>query len=200
MHLRPNASALLVAACLSLGMPFAAHAQMGSMSSMDQMGHKSMSKMPVVPPAQVFDKILSGQEKELVSLAEAMPADKFNFAPSKSVGNFDGVSSFSDQVKHIAAANYSFFKAFNVPGGRNVADVEKLTSRDEILAALKASYQYAHAAIATITPENAFVDLNGKGETRAGMAAYATTHNNDHYGQLVEYLRMNGEIPPASRK
>jgi hypothetical protein len=195
MYLR--SAAFLVATCLSLGLPVAG-AQMGSMPMPS--GKASMAGQSLVPPSQVFDKILSGQEKDLVSLAEAMPADKFDFAPSKSMGLFDGVSSFSAQVKHVASANYSFFRDFNVPGGMTREQLAGLTTRDQILAALKSSYQYAHAAIATITPENAFVDLNGKGETRAGMAAYATTHNNDHYGQLVEYLRMNGQIPPASRK
>ncbi len=153
-----------------------------------------------VSPAQVFDKLLSNQEKEIVDIAEAMPADKFDFVPSDKIGLYGGVSSFSAQVKHLASANYGAVSGFGVPGGKTRADFATVTTRDQILAVLKESYTYDHAAVATITPENAFVTLDAKGTTRAGALAGLLAHNNDHYGQLVEYLRMNGLVPPASRK
>jgi uncharacterized damage-inducible protein DinB len=174
---------LAVAACLCCTLPAVAQA-----------AHT------VVPPAQVFDKLLTGEESEIVGLAEAMPAEHFNFAPDSKMGKFDGVRTFAAQVKHLTEANYAFFSTWGIAGGKSRADIDKLVSREDILAALRASYKFDHAAIATITAENAFVDMNGKGTTRAGTAAYALAHNNDHYGQMVEYLRMNGEIPPASRK
>ncbi len=192
MFLRTPLAVLSLAAAFAL--PSCCVAQMGSMQGMS-MSHS----MKAVPPAQVFDKMLSGEEGEIVSLAEAMPADKFNFAPAASMGKFDGVRTFSDQIKHLTTTNYNFFKGFGVAGGKSRADIDKLASRDEILAALKDSYAYAHKAIATITPENAFLDMDGKGTTRVGMAAYSLEHGNDHYGQMVEYLRMNGLVPPASR-
>ena len=195
MHLRFPHHTLALAACLAAAIAAVPHAGLAQGS-----GDTNAAVGKRLPPAEVFDKLLSGEEKEIVDLAEAMPADKFSFAPATSMGNYAGVSSFSAQVKHIASANYGFFRPFNVPGGKSRADFEKITSREDILAALKSSYLYAHAAIKTITPENAFVDLDGKGTTRAGMAAYSLEHNNDHYGQLVEYLRMNGIIPPASRR
>lgn len=153
-----------------------------------------------VAPAQVFRDLLSGEEKEFIGAAEAMPADKFNFAPPASAGAFNGVRTFAAEIKHVTEANYSYFRAFNVPGGKSRDEIEKLTSRDQILGALKDSFQYAHAAINTITPENAFTALDAKGATRAGLAAGGVAHPQDHYGQMVEYLRMNGIIPPASRK
>ena len=153
-----------------------------------------------LPPAQVLDKLLSAQQKEIVDLAEAMPADKFDFAPSPNMGLYTGVSSFSTQVKHLASANLGFLGSFGGPVPVTRADMAKVTTRDQILATLKQSYAYDHAAIATITPQNAFVALDDKGSTRVGMVAAMLAHNNDHYGQLVEYLRMNGIIPPASRK
>ncbi len=75
--------------------------------------------------------------------------------------------------------------------------IEKLTTRADILNALKDSLTQAHAYCDAITPENAFVTTaNG---TRGGMAAFGIAHMMDHYGQLVVYLRMNGIVPPASR-
>ncbi len=195
MHLRLTAPALALAACLAL--PACTLAQ--GMGSMD-MPNGKMDAGKSVAPSQVFDHILSNVEKETVGVAEAMPADKFNFAPSASMGKFDGVRSFSSQIKHLTEANYAFFSAWKLPNAKSRADIEKLSSREDILAALKESYRYVHSAIATITPQNAFADMDGKGGTRAGSVAYLFAHNNDHYGQMVEYLRMNGAIPPSSAK
>ena len=77
-------------------------------------------------------------------------------------------------------------------------DIEKLKTEVEIVKALKDSFAMAHAYVDAITPENAFVTLPNGG-TRAGMAAMGVAHFMDHHGQMVEYLRMNGMIPPASR-
>ncbi len=195
MMLRSSMTTLALAACLAL--PACSLAQgMGNMS----MPSGSMHSGGMVAPAQVFDKILSGEEGEFVGVAEAMPADKFNFAPSSSMGKYDGVRTFAAEIKHVTEANYNFFRGWNIPGAKTRGEIEGLKSRDEILAALKESFQYEHAAFATITLQNAFVNMDGKGSTRVGTAAYALTHTNDHYGQMVEYLRMNGEIPPASRR
>jgi uncharacterized damage-inducible protein DinB len=151
-----------------------------------------------IPPAQIYGKLLSQLESEFVSAAEAMPEDKYNFSPS--TGEFKGVRTFGQQVKHVAESNYYFF------GGPNYSEaedkvktdvIEKLTSKADIVKALKDSFVLAHGFVDSITPENAFV--NTEHGTRAGMAAFGMAHFMDHYGQMVVYLRMNGIIPPASR-
>jgi uncharacterized damage-inducible protein DinB len=151
-------------------------------------------------PAESYGKLLSLLEKEFVAAAEAMPEDKFNFAPAATMGDFKGVRSFSAQIKHVAGSNYYFFGN----PGTTEADVkakedaiEKLTTKAEIIQALKDSLTQAHTYVDGITQQNAFVMTeNG---TRGGMAAFGMAHMMDHYGQLVEYLRMNGIVPPASR-
>jgi uncharacterized damage-inducible protein DinB len=152
----------------------------------------------VMTPAATYGKLLSGMEKEFVDAAEAMPEDKFNFAPSQ--GEFKGVRSFGDQVKHVAEANWYFFggpTATEADAKAKHDSIEKLTSKADILKALKDSLAQAHTFIDGITPENAFVmTANG---TRGGMAAFGIAHLMDHYGQLAVYLRMNGIVPPASR-
>jgi hypothetical protein len=149
-------------------------------------------------PAQVYGKLLGIIEKEFVSAAEAMPDDKFNFSPS--TGEFKGVRSFGEQIKHVTEANYYFF------GGGKMSDaemkagrdaIEKLATKADIIDALKKSLTQAHTFVDGITPENAYVTTaNG---TRAGMASFGIAHMMDHYGQMAVYLRMNGIVPPASR-
>lgn len=148
-------------------------------------------------PTQVYGKLLGLLEKEFVSAAEAMPEDKFNFSPTQ--GEFKGVRSFGAQVKHVAESNYYFFG-----GNMSEADmktksdsIEKLTSKAEIIQALKDSMALAHTYVDGITPENAFVTTEHG--TRGGMASFGIAHMMDHYGQMVVYLRMNGIVPPASR-
>src|SRR5215469_9374377 len=148
-------------------------------------------------PSQVYGKLLGLLEKEFVSAAEAMPDDKFNFAPTQ--GEFKGVRSFGGQVKHVAESNYYFFG-----GNMSEADmkaksdaIEKLTTKADIIQALKDSLTLAHTYVDGITPENAFVTTEHG--THAGMASFGLAHMMDHYGQMVVYLRMNGIVPPASR-
>jgi len=147
-------------------------------------------------PAATYGKLLGTLEKEFVDAAEAMPEDKFNFAPPATAGKFDGVRSFGGQVKHVAEANWYFFGGEDLAKAKHDA-IEKLTTKAEIVQALKDSLAQGHSFIDGITAENAFVMTNNG--TRGGMAAFGIAHMMDHYGQLVVYLRMNGVVPPASR-
>jgi uncharacterized damage-inducible protein DinB len=174
-----------LALCCSLALPVAASAQMDMSTS-------------AASPAQTYGKLMSGMQGEITSAAEAMPADKYNFAPTQ--GEFKGVRTFGGQVKHLAEANYEFFEGWNIGTPPTEASIEALTSKDDILKALKDSYVYAHKAIDTITAANAFESLGKDKGTRAGAAAFCIAHSMDHYGQMVVYLRMNGIVPPASRK
>lgn len=149
-------------------------------------------------PAQIYGKLLAGMEKEFVDAAEAMPEDKFDFAPT--TGEFKGVRSFGAQVKHVAEANYFFFAgdAFTDATDKAKSDaIEKLTTKADIVQSLKDSFKLAHALVEGMTADNAFVTTTHG--TRAGMASFGLAHMMDHYGQLVVYLRMNGIVPPASR-
>jgi hypothetical protein len=160
----------------------------------------------MIEPAKSFDGMLSGLEAEMVPLAKAMPADKYDFAPS--AANFvagqgteyAGVSTFRAMVLHVAAANYSYAGA--VSGMKPDVDVKGLANikgKDAAVGALEASFVFAHKAFATLTAQNAFESVRGT-QTRASVAGGLVAHAFDHYGQLVEYLRMNGIVPPASRR
>ena len=155
--------------------------------------------------AQVLDKTIAGGEKEFVSAAEAMPEDKYSFAPTN--GEFKGVRTFAQQVKHVAAVNYMLGAAIlgeKSPvdlGGENGPDAIK--TKAEIVKFLKDSFAYAHKAVGTITEGNLLTPIKnpfGEGtSTRLWAATVIVGHCFDHYGQIVVYLRMNGIVPPASR-
>ena len=159
-------------------------------------------------PAKAEDAMLNSLEGELTDVVKAMPADKFSFAPNASVFSsgqnekFEGVRTFSKQVTHIIQANYYFYG--QVSGTKPDVDMKTiggLTAKDQIVSALAASFAFAHQAIATITPANAFLTIEGADgmKTRATLASFAVAHGFDHYGQLIEYLRMNGIVPPGSK-
>ena len=160
----------------------------------------------MVSPAKSFDAGLSSFETEMMGVAKAMPAEKYNFVPTADFfkngagTDFKTVKGFGDMVKHVAQANYYYAGGFS--GMKPTVDVKaigSLTTKDQIVAALAASFDFAHKAMATLTVQNAFEGIKDN-DTRASLAGGLMAHGFDHYGQLVEYLRMNGIIPPASRK
>jgi uncharacterized damage-inducible protein DinB len=157
--------------------------------------------------ASVMDGTVKTIESELVPAVEAMPEEKFGFAPTN--GEFKGVRTFAQQAKHIAAVNY--IVAASILGEKPPIDTggengpESVKTKAEIVKFLKDSFAYAHKAVATINDSNTIEPpiKNPFGEgpaTRLGMAAVFSWHGFDHYGQIVEYLRMNGIVPPASRR
>jgi uncharacterized damage-inducible protein DinB len=156
--------------------------------------------------AKVMDHGLSNTEKEFVDAADAMPENKYNFAPTN--GEFKGVRTFAQQVKHVAAVNYLVFAT--ILGEKPPVDTGEengpasIKSKAEITKFLRDSFAYGHRALATLTPENSVAPIDspfGKDKvTRLGMATLIIGHCFDHYGQMVVYLRMNGIVPPASRK
>lgn len=165
-----------------------------------QMDNAKPAEGATQSPAAVYGKALQMMMPELISTAEAMPADKYNFAPT--AGKFDGVRTFGGQVQHLIEANYFFFSGFGLSGAPDDAKIKSLKSKDELVQALKDSIAYAQKGIDTITPENAFAEVSfGKQKiARAGAVTVCLAHSMDHYGQMVEYLRMNGIVPPASQK
>jgi len=113
----------------------------------------------------------------------------------------------AQQVKHVAAVNYIIAAGIleeKPPvdtGGEKGPDA--VASKAEIMKFLKDSFAYVHKAAASINDKNAVSNIKdafGEGTTtRLALATAVAWHGFDHYGQMVEYLRMNGIIPPASR-
>jgi uncharacterized damage-inducible protein DinB len=150
-------------------------------------------------PAQVLDQLLSMVENDMVPLVEAMPADKFNFAPTN--GNFKGVRTFAQQVQHVTVANYYMFGSAASIKPPDMQAIKNMKTKEQLVQGLKDSFAFGHKAIATLNSQNALDTVKPVDgiPTRAGIMAFAIIHMNDHFGQMVEYLRMNGIVPPSSR-
>jgi uncharacterized damage-inducible protein DinB len=158
--------------------------------------------------SKIFDSQLSSVEREVVSLAEAMPADKYEFAPTQ--GEFKGVRTFALQVRHIATVNLEI--ATGILGEKMPVDAgpaengpDSIKSKDDLVKYLKDSFAKCHKAAGTLTNAN-FTELltDPFGGSRKVARGYVVNipiwHSFDHYGQMVVYARMNGIVPPASRQ
>jgi hypothetical protein len=164
-----------------------------------------MAKQEPRTVSQVLDATVSNVEHEFVPAADAMPEDKYGFAPTN--GEFKGVRTYAQQIKHVAAVNYLFGAAIlEQKPPVNTGDEDgpaSITSKADIMKFLKDSFEYVHKAVATINDKNLVATVKspfGEGSvTRLGLATSVSAHCFDHYGQMVEYLRMSGIVPPASR-
>jgi len=154
----------------------------------------------------MLDRQISMIEKQITEAAEAMPEDKFNFSPEslKIPGDdYKGVRTFALQVKHVAASNYALWSPLT--GDKCPEDYlggngpKNLKSKAEILKFLNDSFALGHKAAATLTVENMLQNPEQWKWSRLHLATFAVEHAFNHYGQMVEYLRMNGIVPPASR-
>lgn len=162
--------------------------------------------VPTVTSA--MESQLEAVESQFVPAAEAMPAERYGFAPGGA--NFAEVRTFALEVRHVATANFVIYSAMlgqEPPAGVTVAGAangpEELQTKEQIVKYLKDSFALGHKAFAAMTAENDVDVLTktpiAKMNTRLALATFSCLHAMDHYGQMVEYLRMNGVVPPASQ-
>ena len=157
------------------------------------------------PPKTVPDSInyiWKMVEGDFTSLAEAMPEEKWSFKPTQ--GAFTDVRTFAEQVKHVACANEAWAKKLRgekPPDRCDTGGPNPAKTKTEILAYLRESFVMLDGEIAKTKPDNLMALVKGPyaGDNRLEVLNSALWHISDHYGQLVEYVRMNGIVPPASR-
>ncbi len=142
---------------------------------------------------------------KLVELAEAMPADKFSWAPN------EDVRTVSEVFMHVAGVNTL------MPAGLGAAPPEgvempdnpmamlqdleaNVTAKDEVINQLKASFEYAAGAIPSITDLETEVDMFGFPGTKRAYLFILLTHAHEHLGQAIAYARSNGVVPPWSQQ
>src|SRR5438876_6405832 len=169
------------------------------------------SASPSTPPtiASAIDREITIVEKELIDAAEAMPEDKFDFSPEKlnlPGSDYTGVRTFGQQLKHVAASNYLIWSPIT---GEKPPDTvndgkgpDNMKAKAEIIKFLKDSFAFGHKSVATLNSTNLVEPItssSGRPTTRLFLATLAVAHAFDLYGQIVEYLRMNGCLPPTSR-
>jgi uncharacterized damage-inducible protein DinB len=154
--------------------------------------------------AESVGRTLQFAEGNFLGVAEAMPEEKYSFIPT--AGKFEDARSFGEQVKHVACAQFGFFNEFE--GKKPPEDCERgghdpAKTKAELIKYLKDSFDYSNRVLATLTAQNAQDRVEGRygaPNTKLGISVVAVWHMTDHYGQLVEYLRMNGVVPPMTQR
>ena len=192
----------VAAAALIFGLAYSSLARKGMAAASPQ------TQVPQPSPtiASVMDRQITGIEKQIIDVAEAMPEEKFNFSPEAlniPGSDYKGVRSFAVQLKHVAASNWFIWSPLTgdkLPEGlKDGNGPEALKTKAEIIKFLKESFALGHKGAATLTPENILQPVGRNNSTRLNLATFGVAHAFNHYGQLIEYLRMNGIVPPASR-
>ncbi len=192
-------------ASLSARFLLAVAATLASVAAVGEPAYAQKQDIPKTT-AESVGAILSYTEDQFLSVAEAMPAEKYSYVPSAPGGNFDGVRSFAEQVKHVACGNFAFFN--EIEGKTPPEACEKggpapAKTKAELLQYLRDSFAYGNKILATVTAQNAMDRVEGRyggPDTKLGMAVIAVWHITDHYGQIVYYLRLNGIVPPPTQQ
>jgi uncharacterized damage-inducible protein DinB len=133
-------------------------------------------------------------QKKIVSLAEAVPADKYTWRPA------EGVRSISEVFMHIAGANYMIPAGMAVPPPAGLSpDMEKkVTDKAKVVEQLKLSFEHLRKAIAGTTDLDKPAKLFGRESTNGAVQLLIVTHLHEHLGQSIAYARMNKVTPPWS--
>jgi len=195
----PRIAALLILCGLAQG-------AVGKSKTPQESASKSATQQDDIPKS-IADSVsftLQFAEGNFLGVAEAMPENKYSFVPTN--GKFEDARSFGEQVKHVACAQFAFFNEFE--GKKPPDDCEKgghepARTKSELIKYLKDSFDYSNHVLATLTAKNALDRVEGRyagPNTKLGISVVAVWHITDHYGQLVEYLRMNGIVPPMTQK
>jgi len=156
---------------------------------------------PPTSVVEVFDRSVDGPERATLALAEKMPESRYSFVPTQ--GEFKSVRTFAQLATHIAVANYQMGAALLrekvpiEPGPHNNGP-DSLRSKADVVKFLRESFVYLHKGIATVNEHNLMevVELPEGGRVpRLSVVTAAIGHPWDIYGQMIEYLRMNGIDP-----
>ena len=155
------------------------------------------------PPPQTYPIYLQGQyasiKRYIIGAAEKMPAEHFAFKPAPEV------MSYAQVLGHVIDAQYYFCHA--VKGGANPAigkGLERLAGKEALVPAVKEAFAYCDDVFAGLTSENALQMLTvgtppKQWQTaRANELTMVIAHGNEHYGNLVTYMRIKGIVPPSS--
>ncbi len=192
----------LAAGMLLLGLGCAISLAQNSTLAQPQTQPQTQSADPTKPILQTVTRF----ENNLMSLAQAMPAEKYAFAPSAELfkagapAQFATVRTFAQQIGHVAGEPFRLLAPYGVTpdAAVDVKSFDSLTSKDDLVRALQASFDYQNKVIASINPETAFTPQGPRGMSLVAALLAMLNDDGDHYGQMVVYARMNGIIPPAT--
>jgi uncharacterized damage-inducible protein DinB len=130
----------------------------------------------------------------VVQLAEAMPADTYDWSPDEEV------RSVGEVFTHIAQANYMILGSFGINPPVDVESIGSLTDKGEIVDALRESNEFVLDSVANLTDRQLSdsYELFGRTLNGEGILVFILNHTSEHVGQSIAYARMNGVTPPWS--
>ena len=142
-------------------------------------------------------EVLTGNQSQVIQLAEAFPEDKYDWRPS------EGVNSVGEALLHVAGANYFLASklGFAPPEDIDIMNIGKITGKDNIIAALKRSNEFVLDKITMVEDGslNDEVDFGFMKMNKLGGLLAIMEHNGEHKGQLIAYARSNDIVPPWSK-
>lgn len=133
---------------------------------------------------------------KVLALAEAIPQEKYGWAPNKEV------RTVSQVLMHVATGSYFLGSMTGQPRPEGTRDLEKETDKAKVIAALKDSFVYARKAVEA-TPDAELaktVDFFGSPASKRSILIRLATHVHEHLGQAIAYTRSVGIVPPWSRE
>jgi uncharacterized damage-inducible protein DinB len=141
-------------------------------------------------------ELWQGLAAYITGAAEDMPEAKYGYKPVATVRSFGQI------IGHVAGSQYLICAAALGDPPRAEDEIEKSkTTKADLVAALKASTEYCKRAYAqTDAAAQGQTELFGAKRTRLYALGLNATHDGEHYGNLITYLRMNGMVPPSSRQ
>jgi uncharacterized damage-inducible protein DinB len=145
-------------------------------------------------------KVMHGTiQRDLVEAAASMPAEEYSFKPTPQVRSFGGL------VGHLAMANFFFCSQVKGEKMPVTTNLEKVADKAALVKGLTDSFSFCDGAYNGLTDANfgQIVKMPGAKPSEAARGAvlfFNTTHNNEHYGNIVVYMRLKGHVPPSTAR
>jgi uncharacterized damage-inducible protein DinB len=146
--------------------------------------------------AEALTRMHAGVARNVVEASEKMPETDFAFQPSKDVRTFGGF------VGHIANAAYSYCSRAKGEANPNKDDFEKPASKTTLVAAIKGAVAYCDGVykLQTDASLGEVVTMGQNQQPRGQLLIQNVSHSNEHYGNLVTYMRLKGLVPPSTER
>src|SRR5215510_15430153 len=146
-------------------------------------------------PTTPFKGFYNSTKKNVIGAAEKMPAEHFSYKPT------NDVRSYAEIFAHILDTNYWAYSGLRGEANPNKDDLEKtLKTKDDVVKAVKASFEYCDAAIKNLTAASLQETFNNgtRDIPKTSPLLLLIAHSQEHYGNIVTYMRMKGVVPPSS--
>jgi len=149
----------------------------------------AQTQLPFIGELKQFYTIRKG---DLLKAADRMPAEDYDFKPTPQV------RTFAQLLAHVIDAQMGFCSA--AKGQPRKIDAASKTSKADLVAALKTSFDECDSAFALMTDARGaeMIKAGGGERSKLGTLLYATLHDNEEYGYLAMYLRLKGLVPPST--